>query len=777
MIMKFAYALKSLILKPFVSVELGASWSDVRQDEDLIWVSSQRWDADVIAIRKALKIKDEHQLHTFIKGGLKGSDLASILIEKRAQSEPISLRPISVFWGRYSTQERSLVKRMFQEGWRLPGYFGRLLRVLVNIRSAYCISGKPIQIEILDELNEEQWLDQISEQLVASFRGDREAVIGPDYSHRRTLSEHVINDMRVQAEIGRQVEEGADRKQVIAKAQSYLNEMAADFSSSVIRVLEIILQWVWGRIYAGVETHGVHRLRSIAGSHEVVYVPCHRSHIDYLLLSYGIYREGLMPPHIAAGINLNMPVVGGILRKAGAFFIRRRIAGNKLYAQVLEAYLSEMIYKGYPIEYFIEGGRSRTGMLLQPKAGMLAMTLRSVEVKPGKPLAFVPVYFGYDKILESHSYIEEMYGKKKKTESVGQLFKALRILRYNYGSVQLNFGEPIFETDLPSADSPDDRERTSFLANLIMRSINSHAVLSSANLVATALLSPPKRAILESDLLQYIETLRSIAANYGEHVIDGEGNAEEILAKTEELGLVQRNSHELGDVLYLDQEGGAHSTFLRNNTLHLYVLPSLIARTVLQRGRISRVRLKRLVVTLYPYVAVELFLNWSQDEIGEVVDHYVDLLIERGLIHGGARDLKTPDHNTGLRSQLAFLSALSDGILDRFYLVAKILKAVEGQPLKQEMVAEYCVVAAKRMSLLHAFHQPDFFDKGLFRAFLNTLDDEGVIDYDGESVQIDNRLSIAMRQAWFMLSDDVIYAIDGTIEAIALTSQKTDSSA
>jgi len=751
-----------------MSVELGASWTDVSPDEDHIWVSSQRWNSDLIAIRKALRLKSERRAYSFARESFEGSSLANLLIERRANGKPIYIRPISVFWGRYSTQDRSIVKDMFQEGWRLPGYFGRAIRVLINIRSAYCVSGKPIEIKPSNEMDEAQWLEYIEDRLVGSFRGEREAVIGPDYSHRRTLSEHVLSDQRVKDEIARQVSEGGDSRQLHATAQKYLNEMAADFSSSVIRVLETILHWVWGRIYAGVETHGVHRLRTIASNHEVVYVPCHRSHIDYLLLSFGIYREGLMPPHIAAGINLNLPVVGGILRKAGAFFIRRRIAGNKLYAQVLEAYLSEMIYKGYPIEYFIEGGRSRTGMLLQPKAGMLAMTLRSAEVKPGKPLAFVPVYFGYDKILESHSYIEEMYGKTKKTESVGQLFKALRILRYNYGSVQLNFGAPIFESDLPTADKPDDRERTSYLANLIMRSINSNAVLSSANLVATALLSPPKRAILETELLQYVDTLRAIAASYGTQIVDGEGTSTEILAKCESLGLVQRNAHELGDVIHLDQEGGAHCTFLRNNTLHLYILPSLIARTVLQRGRISRVRLKRLVVTLYPYVSVELFLSWDQHTIESVVDRYVDLLVERGLVQEGARDIKVPEHDTGLRSQLSFLSALSNGILDRFYLVAKILKAVEGHPLKQESVAEKCVVAAKRISLLHTFHQPDFFDKGLFKAFLNTLDREGLITYDGEAVQLDSRLSIATRQAWFMLSDDVIYAIDSTIEAITL---------
>ena len=184
-------------------------------------------------------------------------------------------------------------------------------------------------------------------------------------------------------------------------------------------------------------------LTKVAEDHEVIYVPCHRSHIDYLLLSFLVYRNGLVPPHIAAGINLNLPVVGTILRRGGAFFMRRSFRDNPLYASVFSEYLHTITARGFSIEYFVEGGRSRSGRMLKPRTGMLAMTLRSFLRDSRKPIAFVPVYIGYEKVIESGSYIGELHGEKKQKESVGGLMKSLSVLRSYFGQVHVNFGEPI----------------------------------------------------------------------------------------------------------------------------------------------------------------------------------------------------------------------------------------------------------------------------------------------------------------------------------------------
>ena len=147
-------------------------------------------------------------------------------------------------------------------------------------------------------------------------------------------------------------------------------------------------------------------------------MPCHRSHVDYLLLSYVIYFENLAIPYIAAGNNLNVPIIGRILRGGGAFFIRRSFKNNPLYASVMRAYIQQLMAQGTPLEYFIEGGRSRTGRMLKPKLGMLDMSIEGYMKTQARPLAFVPVYIGYEKLLEGKSYLGELYGEQKQGESL-----------------------------------------------------------------------------------------------------------------------------------------------------------------------------------------------------------------------------------------------------------------------------------------------------------------------------------------------------------------------
>ena len=175
---------------------------------------------------------------------------------------------------------------------------------------------------------------------------------------------------------------------------------------------------LWTRLYDGIEFQHVDTLQQVAEGNEIVYVPCHRSHMDYLLLSYAIYQRGYAVPHIAAGLNLNLPIVGRFLRKGGAFFIRRSFRGNALYTVVFMKYLAAMMARGHSLEYFIEGGRSRTGRLRPPMTGMLSMTVRSYLREPRRPVVFVPVYFGYERIVEGPTYIGELSGRPKEKESI-----------------------------------------------------------------------------------------------------------------------------------------------------------------------------------------------------------------------------------------------------------------------------------------------------------------------------------------------------------------------
>ena len=252
--------------------------------------------------------------------------------------------------------------------------------------------------------------------------------------------------------------------------------------------------------------------------HEVIYVPCHRSHLDYVLLSYLIHEQGSVPPHIAAGVNLNLPVIGSVLRRGGAFYLRRTFQSHKLYAAVFNEYLSTIQSQGVSLEYFIEGTRSRTGRLLPPKSGMLAMSVKSYLNAPVRPIMFQPVYIGYEQLAEGNSYTTELSGKTKRSERLSDLIKIFGVMRHNYGMAHVSLGEPIFLDDLLERHdlqwrktSAGEKAAPGWLNHLvndlgqtIMRHINASADVNPINLLALVMLGTPRHALGEAQLARQI---------------------------------------------------------------------------------------------------------------------------------------------------------------------------------------------------------------------------------------------------------------------------------
>ena len=214
------------------------------------------------------------------------------------------------------------------------------------------------------------------------FSRQKLAASGPNLPNRQALFNRLMKSKAIEKAIADEAKaKNISLEKARKEAQDIMDEIAADFSYSLVKNGDRLLSWLWNRIYQGLNINNASTVRKLAqDGHEIVYVPCHRSHMDYLLLSYVLFHEGMVPPHIAAGINLNFFPAGPLFRRGGAFFIRRSFKGNKLYSTIFREYLAELFTKGYSVEYFSEGGRSRTGRLLQAKTGMLAMTIQALSL-------------------------------------------------------------------------------------------------------------------------------------------------------------------------------------------------------------------------------------------------------------------------------------------------------------------------------------------------------------------------------------------------------------
>ena len=689
----------------------------------------------------------------------------------------IDLVPVAVYWGRAPQKEGSWFRLMLVEDWALTSRARKFLQVLFNGRDTVIEFEQPLSMRAL--LGETAGTEgrRVARALRTLYAKTRVARIGPDLSHRRTLVARVLRTRAVRAAVVQEMrEKKLTRRQSLLQAMSYAEEIAANYSPSFIRFMEHALTWLWNRLYDGVAFGHGDTLQRVAEDNEIVYVPCHRSHMDYLLLNYAIYVNGYAIPHIAAGLNLNFPVVGRFLRKGGAFFIRRSFRGNALYTVVFMSYLAAILERGYSIEFFIEGGRSRTGRLLQPKTGMLSMTVRSFLRDPSRPIVFLPVYFGYERIVEGRTYIGELSGKPKEKESVLGLLRGLRHLRGRFGQVHVNLGEPIALTEVLGKHEPNWRARAAGddvrwinaavddLAATIMRNINSAASATPTNLLAMTLLATPRQALPEVDLIRQLQLYRKMLQGlaYSDRIVVTPLSGADMVAYGEAMQMLSREKHPLGDIVRMSDEAAILATYYRNNVLHLFALPSLVACAFVGNAMVRTEDLQRLAWRIYPYIAAELFLPWHEAELAGVVDRVLACLEQHGLIEADTTgsEWRRPPPSSIQAMQLSLLSQATIQTIERYYLaIALLVKAGSGQ-ITQSDLEQRCQLTAQRMGLLYTLNSPEFFDRTLFENFIDLLRERRVIRMAaGGRLEFDEVLLRVEEDAQFVLSEQIRHSI------------------
>jgi len=695
----------------------------------------------------------------------------------------VDLVPVAIFWGRAPHKEASLWRLLFAENWVLIGRFRKMLNVLVNGRNTLVHFGEPVRLRdaLQDGMSEERSVRWILRNLRTSLRAQRASTIGPDLSHRRTLVAQLLKTADVRSVVRREMQvRGIARRAALLAARKYAVEIAANYSQSFVRFMSTLLGWLWNRLYEGVDFEHAEKLNEIGDGAEIIYAPCHRSHMDYLLLPYVIYHKGFAVPHVAAGINLNLPVIGRFLRKGGAFFIRRTFKGDALYAVVFAKYLGFMMARGHPLEYFIEGGRSRTGRLLSPRTGMLSMTVRAFLRDPTRPVVFMPVYFGYERIVEGRTYIGELSGQPKKKESVLGLLKAVvSVMRSKLGKVHVNLGQPIALDELLCRHNPDWRnaapessdsrprwisDAIGDLASRINIEINAAAAVTPINLVAMAILATPRQALPEADLVRQLELYQLLLhdAPYGPLVTITRDSGVQMVRYAEAMGVLERQKHPLGDIMRMNAENAVLATYYRNNILHLFAMPSLLACCFVSNAAMRTADIHRLVWRVYPYIAAELFLRWDEASVSAVVDSLLETFGRLHLLQAdaGRGEWQRPASTSVEAIRLSVLAQATIQTIERYYLaVALLLQAGSGR-ITQEALEQRCYLMAQRMSVLYGLNSPEFFDKSLFRNFIDLLRRRNVIQ-----VTEDGRLSFGeplmsvVADAQLVLSEQIRHSI------------------
>lgn len=699
--------------------------------------------------------------------------LLSVLRDNKDQD--IQLLPVSLFWGRQPGHENPSLLGSMLSDYDSPSWLRKMVVVALYGRDNFIRFARPVSLRnLLDDrvTSDDGLAHKLARVARVHFSRQRLVMTGPRLPDRESMLAALLKTDPMRSAIE---DEARTRKEAYSQAEKraaqYLDEIAAKFSPGFVRMLDRLLTWIWNRIYNGIQVTNAEVVRQLAhDGHEIVYVPCHRSHMDYLLLSYVIYQQGMVPPHIAAGVNLNFFPAGPMFRRGGAFFIRRSFKGNKLYSTVFREYLYSLFQKGYSVKYFTEGGRSRTGRLLPPKTGMLAMTVQSLLRSSERPITLVPVYIGYEHVMEVGSYLKELRGNSKEKESGWQAFKSsIQALRQDFGQGYVNFGQPIplgqyLSETVPnwrqSTDNPD--AKPSWLTPLVNRlgdevltRINDAAALNGVTLTALSLLCAERRALSREVLESQLDLLLILAkeAPYSAQMTVPEQNGKALLAQTLNSDKFLVSQDGLGDLVSLDETQAIAMTYYRNNILHLYMLPSLVARMLLAAPR-SQSQLAEQVQALYPLLKAELFMGLSEASLAGHVQAVLTSLAHQGLVtEENGRWQACGVQRPGYR-KLSLLAGVAEESLQRYAIVLTLLRSPE--PLGRAELENRAQAVAERLSALFGIQAPEFFDKKLIASLTSTLRDAQLVELGEQSELLPTDKALALDELVLtLLSNEV----------------------
>jgi glycerol-3-phosphate O-acyltransferase len=524
--------------------------------------------------------------------------LREIVISEWSRSSEVYVVPLAVLRGHGYRHKESRLETLLYTVQEAPGEMKRLLSLIWNASDASITVGKHVDLREFVERYRDEGAERIVRRLARALQiflhREERVVLGPTLLPKRVVCDIVVDEPEVRdavAQVAR--ESGKPEERVRRTAEKDFHEMAASFHGSYFTFLAFVFNRLWRRMFKGLETPGLEKVIDCVKLHPVVLVPCHRSHFDYLILSYIFHINHLSPPHIAAGNNLSFWPLGPLFRGGGAYFIRRSFGDDPVYKAVFRSYLKFLIREGYTQEFFIEGGRSRSGKLLTPKLGMLSAIVNAFVEGARRDLYLVPVSIHYGRVVEEQAYSRELGGGEKEKESLSALLRARSVLRQTYGAVVVSFADPISLNEAlgdnrerlrQATDEVEEEKRrfTQKLAFRILREINDVTVAGSTAVSATVLLGSPRAAWRYSEFLpmaqQLVHLLRHRSVDFTAALERNQRDFLESLSFLEYSGLVRRV--EGGQVIEVPAEKRVNLDFYKNNTIHFFLVPALLLQVL-----------------------------------------------------------------------------------------------------------------------------------------------------------------------------------------------------
>jgi glycerol-3-phosphate O-acyltransferase len=675
------------------------------------------------------------------------------LLEIQEQLDfPIFLVPQMIMYEKAPFREYKNLWQLFFGDSENPGRLRKLGLCVLKAKSAVVEVGEPVNLqEALAAADPNVPLgglaQNIRRDLIQRLDVQRRVITGPVMKSREEVMELTLTDPGLSRAMEHLAETEKKKLAKIKKtAQDYFWEISADPHIFYISAMHRLVSWLSKHLFDGIafDIRGFDKVRQASQRGSLIFVPCHKSHLDYLILNNLIYQHHMQTPRIAAGKNLSFWPLGPIFRGSGAFFIRRRFLGGKLYAEVLYTYIKTMVKSGYNLEFFIEGGRSRTGKIILPKVGLLNMILRAYDEGAAPDIRFVPTFIGYDQVLEEKAYLKELEGEKKEAESVGQLVKARKFLKKRYGRAYIQFSEPISlkgylaQFDQAESGNHQARQHGLELSYRIIEAINKISVVTPFSLVCAALLTYPRKGLYRQELLQIIQVLYDYLKAQGvpeaDSLEDLNQAVEETLALCEARKLVAPIEKEEG--LTEELELGGYSIdetkrplleYYKNNILHFFLPACLVSLSILARQGFEFDRAQ--ILEDYAFLQ-DFFRNefiFSDLDLESQVKETLDYFTSRGvLISLDPQEATYTLSASGLKD-LSYFANLLYNYLESYWIVFRSIKYLQKKPRSEREFLKRIQSIGQKLQKLGEVERSEALSEATFQNALKIFGEKGIV--------------------------------------------------
>ncbi|RMF22827.1 MAG: hypothetical protein D6760_06575 [Deltaproteobacteria bacterium] len=628
--------------------------------------------------------------------------LREIVHAQRPEARETFIIPLAPFRGRSFTRREAGLSALVYSVQEAPSELRKLVTYLWNRRDLFITVGDAVALGEFagryPEDDEERLVQRLTRAIQIFLHREERVVLGPALLPRRQVKTLVLENEEVSQVIRRLARErGVAPEKLRKEAAGYFDEMAANFNGILFGIVAYFFIKIWNRMFSGLVPIGFDAVVEKVRRHPVVLVPCHRSHFDYLIISYLFHQHFVSPPHIAAGINMAFWPMGPLFRASGAYFIRRSFGDNELYKTVFKQYLKFLIRDGYTQEFFIEGGRSRTGKIMTPRLGMLSAIVNAYLAGVRSDLYLVPVSIHYGRIVEEEAYQRELSGAEKERESFGALLRARRFLRQRYGQVYLSFAEPMSLHDLlgerkrlfveRAGDAEVEEEKRRFVQKLgfqILREVNRCSVAGATSVSATVLLGAPRGGKRYSEYVAQANALAAYVKHRGivptASLERNIGDFRESLGFLSASGLIDIIRRGREEIVVARDDKRLALDFYKNNLIHAFLLPALIV-FALRSGTSADGELAEEVWWWLDLFRYEFALP-ERSELAGLVDDELAYLREAGaLADDGSLDLKHPF--------VRAVAGLLDNFREAYWMVARtLIDSLSEDGLDEKSLAE-----------------------------------------------------------------------------------------